>query len=362
VKVRTASFDDYPQITELESKYGMQTKTREEWEHLWVNNPVYQQLNKTWPIGWVLEDSAGKILGYLGNIPIFYELHGKRLLVATSRAWVVDSTCRSYSPLLLDYFFAQTNVDLYLTTNLSNEAFETFQFFEPSAVPVGDWDHSRFWITSYTSFVASCLRAMDIPLAKPLSYPLALLPLLRDQLGSVTTGLKKERKYVEVQFCSAFDERFDIFWEDLKAKRANVLMSTRTGEMLNWHFGHALLRNKAWMICVSERSRLLAYSIFYRQDNTRFGLKRVRLLDFQTLANDQLLLLPILSCALEYCRGAGIHMLESLGVSPDRAQVMARLRPYRRNLRSWPAFYKTNNPHLRESLKNPKCWVDFALL
>lgn len=352
-QVRNASLDDYRQITELERRHSLETKNEEEWRHLWVSNPVYQQVAKGWPIGWVLQDASPKIVGYIGNIPVSYELEGRRVLAATTRAWAVDSIYRSYSLLLLDYFFSQTNVDLYLTTSLNSEAFAGFQSFDPLPVPIGDWNHSIFWITNYAGFLTSSLKLKEVPFAKPLSYPLSLLPFLKDHLRR---GIRSKGKQVELQFCSTFDERFDSFWNQVRMRRSRVLLATRTREILNWHFRYALLRGEAWILCASKESRLLAYSIFYRQDNTKFGLTRLRLADFQTLESDELLLIPMLSCALQRCRRAGIHMLEIIGVSPEKARAITKLDPYRRDLPSWLAFYKANNTQLAESLKDPKRW------
>jgi len=51
-------------------------------------------------------------------------------------------------------------------------------------------------------------------LSKPLSYPLAAAAFLKDHLAK--TSLRKGD--VEVKACSNFDDRFDIFWEDLKKR------------------------------------------------------------------------------------------------------------------------------------------------
>jgi hypothetical protein len=135
-----------------------------------------------------------------------------------------------------------------------------------------------------------------------------------------------------------------------------VLFGMCTREILDWHFKYAQLRNKAWIFCVTDGPRLIAYSIFYRQYNVKFGLKRIRLADFQTLTNDNSLLLLMLSCALERCRCTGIRMLEILGLCSEKTQVITKLAPYRRKLPSWLSFYKTNSPRLAERLKDPKIW------
>src|SRR5207247_573505 len=84
-KLREASFGDYEQIALLESRFGLGTlesKSYERWVHLWKGNPLYQELEPGWIIGWVLEDENRKIVGSVTNIPLSYELQGRRILAA----------------------------------------------------------------------------------------------------------------------------------------------------------------------------------------------------------------------------------------------------------------------------------------
>jgi hypothetical protein len=354
VKIRTACLEDYAQIAELECRYKLGSKTSEEWKHLWLDNPVYRKLGKSWPLGWVLEDSDRRIVGYIGNIPLSYEFAGTELLSASGRAWVVDSQYRSYSLLLMDHFLAQGNVDLYINTSLNHQAFDGFGVFGPLPVPVGDWDRSRFWITNPVGFLASLLVAKGIPSANFASCALSVPLFIKGEFAGGRFG--KNGKQINVQCCSGFDERFDAFWECLKRSRRDVLLGKRTRETLEWHFRYALSRNDAWIFCISDGPRLVAYSIFYRQDSAKFGLKRIRLADFQSLADDSTLLLAMLSCALERCRCSGIHMLEIIGLCPEKIQAISKLAPYQRKLPSWLAFYKTSDPWLGDRLKNPRVW------
>jgi hypothetical protein len=74
--LRPASFDDYDEIAALEEANGLSSKPREQWLHLWQNNPAYQQ-RPGWPIGWVLEDENGRIVGSLQNVPCLYRFDGR---------------------------------------------------------------------------------------------------------------------------------------------------------------------------------------------------------------------------------------------------------------------------------------------
>jgi hypothetical protein len=90
--------------------------------------------------------------------------------------------------------------------------------------PTGEWDHATFCITNYLGLVASSLTAKEIPFAKSLSYPLSVLLFFTDPFKKRRIG--KNRKQIDVQFCSSFDDRFDAFWEELTCIRAQMLLGT----------------------------------------------------------------------------------------------------------------------------------------
>jgi hypothetical protein len=82
----------------------------------------------------------------------------------------------------------------------------------------------------------------------------------------------------------------------------------------------------------------------------------MRLVDFQALDGQIELLKPILFGALERCRREGIHMLESIGFCAQKQKIIESLSPYYRELSSWRYFYRTNDPSLAASLKDPRVW------
>src|ERR1044071_962876 len=134
--IRPASLDDYPQIAVLQAQYCMDPQPYDQWAKAWQANPVFKQVQGRWPIGWVVEDGQGRVVGSFENIPLSYEFQGARLIAASGRAWVVDALYRSYSALLLDEFLRQPNADLYLNTTANAEAYNDFLAFQASRVPV----------------------------------------------------------------------------------------------------------------------------------------------------------------------------------------------------------------------------------
>lgn len=350
---RELGFSDHERIAALSSRYGFGTETFEQWAHLWTDNPVYQAV-PDWPMGWVFENQNGEIVGHLANVPRSYELGERTLIAAATRTLIVDSQYRNYSIQLVDQFFRQKKVDLFLATTVNANAIKLFEVFHASRVPVGSWDWAAFWITNYNGFPASVLTMQNLKAANLLKPLLSAGLLVQDTL----TGRwwKTRSGSVEPESCTEFDERFEGFWQELRKRYPNRLLANRSRAILEWHFKPLLMRNRAWVLALSRGSSLTAYAIFVRQDNPAHSLTRIRLVDFQSLGDDEELLHPLVCCALERCRQEGIHMLEAIGFPPEKQKVIDRLSPRWRKLDAWRYFYKAANLALAESLGDPQSW------
>jgi hypothetical protein len=301
-------------------------------------------------------DLEGSIAGYLGNILLSYHLEGKTYLAATTRAWVVDTPFRSYSPLLLATYFQQRNVDLFLSTTVNSQSEAAYSSFQSTRVPIGAWDRTLFWITNYRGFIASYLRkSASSSLVQPLSYPLSAGLYLRDQIKE--SRLPKDNG-VPVLPAAEFDDRFQAFWDQLRSQKSKILIADRSRDALDWHFKFALQQNRAWIYTVEGKSGLIAYAVFLRSDFPQVGLTRMRLADFQCIAreNSLTILKALLAAATDRCRKESIHMFELVGVTPALERGLQSACPHTRHLGSWLSYYKANNASLVGMLKSPEVW------
>jgi hypothetical protein len=353
LKIREVTFADYHQIVALQMAYKRPAKSYEEWEHLWAHNPAYWSVGRAWPKGWVVERQDSRIVGYLGNIPLFYELGGERLLTAVAHAWVVDADYRPYSLALLDLYFSQKNVDLFLNATVGPAGHDSFNVFHSPRVPIGDWGRSVFSITNRQGFLAAWLAEKAIPMAKPLSFGLAGALAIRQAFSF--RSLSRNGSGHSFQLCKNIDSRFDVFWECLRKTHSNLLRAVRTSEVLEWHFKYPLRHNQIWILTAGANP-INAYAIFLRYDNPAACLTRMRLVDFQALEGSTALLAPMLAWALERCRCEGIHMFEIIGFRPEKMRVINELSPYARKLPCWMYFYKTPHAKLAEKLADPNTW------
>lgn len=342
VHLREMSFDDHDQVTALTARYGLGRRSADEWRHVWLGNPEYRE---GWPLGWVLENAKGRVVGSFSNVPLAYEFEGRRLRAVTGRAWVVDADYRAWAMLLLDEFFQQPNVDLFLNTTVNKLALPAYRMFDSPPVPAGRWDESAFWITNYTGFARSAIaaRGWKVP-----AFAAGLALRARDIVRGANR-VKQSRDY-EVRLHSGFDDGFDAFWQALREKRRSLVLAVRSRAALEWHFRYHLERGNVRIVTASCDGCMVAYSIFYRKDKSDYGLKRMRIVDYQHLEDDEATFAPMLARMLAECRRERVHMLEDLGCS-----ISAVVAPHHRKLPSWLFHYKASAA-LSERLNNPAVW------
>jgi hypothetical protein len=350
VVIREASFDDYPGISRLSSRQGLPTKSYVEWEHFWTANPTYNCITD-WPIGWVIE--ADEIVGYLGNIPRKYDYAGRYLVAAASHGLAVDPNYRNYSLTLIGHFYRQTQAELLLNTSANFQAAQAYRVFRATQVPVGDWNRALYWITDYCGFVDRVLSTKKVPMASLVSIPVGGFMHLKDSIARKPIPPSCSCRVCTYDF---FDERFDAFWKEAVRQSGGRLLATRSREILDWHFQCDMSSGRTWLATVEDRSGLIAYAVFCRQDSPGFGLTRVRLVDFQALCGRTELLVPLIGWGLDKCREQRVHMLEAIGFAHRKQEILQSLASYRRALPSWLYFYKANNTTLAQALFDPQIW------
>ena len=348
--MREARFQDYQAIAELEVSQGLLSKAPEEWRRLWTGNPTYEAIGPRWPIGWVLEDGE-RIVGCLTNIPLSYHFRGRQLLVAAGRGWTVKDEYRGYALMLMNEYFSQENVDLFLTNTVNGNAANAFSTFGSLRVPVGDWSSAAFAVTEYRGFAESALRIKGVPLPQVLSYPVSFALSLKDRL----TGKSIPKSDIDVVLNRDFDQRFDNFWEVLH-NRSEALVAARSRAVLKWHFAASIDSNRLWVLVAARNGNIDAYAVFQRRDEPQYGLTRMRMVDFQACDWHDQYCAAIMRRAYEECRAQGIHVLEQVGCHLPKTRIFEQSAPYRRQLPSWSFFYSTNKDELGELLAQPEAW------
>lgn len=352
--LRLMRVEDYPQIQELEAAHSLIALSPDVWRHVWLDNPLLARLGDSWPMGWVLEDASGRIVGSLANVPTAYTCRGRTLIAAIGRAWVVMPEYRGVALWLMAEYFQQENVDLFLCNTVNALAVSAFTALGSPRFPLGDWQSAAYWVTNYRGFAAAALRIKKIPLGALFAPPAAAVLKLTDLLRAKKRPASAAS--IQVSESSGFDERFDAFWKELVAQNPDKLLGVRDPATLAWHFAGPLRAGEVWILTATRKGLIRAYGIFKRQDHTPSGLRRMRLVDYQSLDRDIDLLPSLLDHALRRCAAEKIHTLEHVGCDLPKMKSFDALAPYRRRLFSWPCYYTVPNPTLAAELSNPEIW------
>jgi hypothetical protein len=274
------------------------------------------------------------------------------LQAAVGRGWAVDPSFRVYTYLLADQYFRQEIVDLFLTVTCEKFLADTFIDSGGWPMPSGDWGTAAFAIAGYHGFAESLLRRKAFPLARLLSHPTALALSLKDRV----MGRRIPRTDIEVKLARDFDQRFDNFWEIL-GHRSDTLLAERSRDALRWHFAAAQDRNQIWVVTAARNGNLDAYAVFQRRDDPEYGLKRMRMVDFQACDWHEQYCAALLRRAYDECRTQGIHVLEQVGCDVPKNRIFDEFAGHRRKLANWSYFCLAKEAELAEQLSQAAAWA-----
>lgn len=334
--VRPASFDDYEAVAAVESAAGLPPKSRLDWQRLWLGNPAYRAL-PGWPIGWVLEDSRGRIAGSIGNIPFLVHFAGRRYVAASACGWAVLPDARSASIRLLAAQLHQPLVDLHLTTTANVVVSALCSRLGWARPPVGQWDRTAAWVTGFSSLLhgSACAR----------------LPV-----EDCETTVRGAAGPCRLAWSSSFDARFDEFWAELRLRHPQTLLAARDRETLSWHYGRAIQEDRLRILTASRGSRLEAFAVFLRRDSSSHGVSRILLVDWLFLRSDPPLCFAMFRFALQSFRHQRFQVLENPGCWIEQPAFLGSRGPFHRRFRGWSFLYYPPNPGLRAALANPAAW------
>jgi hypothetical protein len=347
--VREVRYADGDAVDALKRRNRLVTKwSSDQWIRLLQENPTKPK-DKSLPMGWVLEH-CGNVVGYLGNVQIYYYFGGKRFLAAAAHGFAVDSLFRGHTLRLTSAFFSQKNVDLLLNTSANKSAAAVFQLCKAEKVPCPDYDKAMYWIIRSRQVVSSALRkksGCNIALAAIggilFGWVIYVERLVRRR-GPFGNGVGWDIRTIEA---SSVGAEFDELWQRTLQERPQCILAERSAESLRWHFGHCVDSDrKAKFICAWTADKLVGYVVLTRENSEEIGLMRSRIVDLIAENNAPELIDFLLYAAYQQARIDGSHLLELIGFPLRIRERLVAGRAYTRQLPSWPFWYKAVAPVL----------------
>jgi hypothetical protein len=350
--LRPARFADYPQIRSLESTFIPDSLSDVDRRGLFENNPLWPGLAGTWPIGWVLEDEDGRIVGSLNNIPSSYRIDREERLCANGHCWAVLPEYRGYATMLMDEYFAQEQPDLFVSAKVGVDATPVWSLYA-HRVPAGDWEKAAYAITHYHDFARTALRIKRVPLAAVAAPPLALALRLKDALTS--RPLPAGPASVEFAEADGFDPRFDAFWRELVSQNPGRLLGVRDSATLRWHYGVPMRSNRVWVVTATRGGLVRAYCVL-KLHIRPIGVRSMKLVDFQTVEPEIDLLPGLLTVALRRSAVQQCSVLEHHGCGLPKMHSFDGMAPYRAAKPKWSFYYCATDPEFEARLAEPDVW------
>jgi len=358
-RLRAAALSDYDAITELKRRGGIVVDPIENWERLWVRNPAVE-LMPGLAIGWVLE-AQGKIIGYLGNVPLLYQYAGKTLTAVAGTGFVIDPEYRANSLTLDSAFYRQKMIDLHLATTAIEAVGKLAVAFRSAPLPQPDCDAILFWVLQPYSFAQAVVKKLD--LARPFAGIGNVLTTLVVQSDKILQQRWPSQCASDLEATEVgvreIGEQFQTFWEE-KLNEGPRMYADRSAATLRWHFEIPGHKGTIRVICCRRRGDLVGYAVIRNDVERPDGLKRSLVADLLAKKDDPEIVRALIVAAFEIARRAKSDILEVIGFPEAVRRVVSESRPYLRRLPACPFYYRASDSILHRALADSSAWYACA--
>jgi hypothetical protein len=345
---------DAEAIAQLHKRNGMGDLDPVAWRSQWDAYPFAAEFRDV-AIGWVLETETGGVVGYLGNIHMLYDLGGRSVKGAIATAWAVDASHRNRSLQLMTAFLKQRSVDLWLDGSANPTASRVLTGMKLARIPIPGYDVPCFWAARPQGFAKAVLSKRAIPGASALARPVGMLLNARDIVRRSGRG----RTSSTVYRLGGFDDRFEVFWQGLRADPLR-LRAVRTKAVLEWRFGGQLRSGRATIVAAERNGTLSGYAVLVRRESPELGMDLYDVADLQALRDAPATIRDLLLGSIGIAREEGVDAVKFMTGTPAKRGPADELRPYTYRLASWQLYYKVEAPELKASLATADAW-DFSL-
>ena len=354
VRLRPATLADAEAIGQLHKRNGMGHLDTVAWRSHWDAYPFAAEFRDI-AIGWILETTGSRVVGYLGSVHLLYDLSGRSVKGAITADWAVDADHRNLSLQLMTAFLKQKGIDLWLDGSATPTASEVLSGMKLARIPIPGYDVPCFWAARPRGFAKAALVKRSIAGASVLAWPAGMLLRARD----IVLRSGRGRTSAPVHRIGEFDDRFESFWQSLRAGPPR-LRAVRTRAVLEWKFGAQLRGGRAAIVAAGRDGTLAGYAILVRRQSPEFGMDLYDVADLQAIRDDPSTIRDLVLGSVGIAREEGADAVKFLTGIPAKRAIVDELRPYTYRLGYWQLYFKVESPELRAALSTADAW-DFSV-
>jgi hypothetical protein len=283
--LRTVEEKDLDRLPEFLSE-GFPNDPPELWkarfDMWWKANPF---MDSSIPPGWILEKDRSRIFGFIGNIPVKYQINGKIGNAVASSSWYVRPEVQGIWSIKLFYaFLKQANVDMFLNTTPVENVEKIIEKlgFSPLKLP---FNQTEYWYLIdydkiFNLFTNRFLKSRKIlyPFIKITSFKLKVFSQIKRRYKN-NLGDKSATSNYECSLCTHCDDSFTELWE--KNRKENATTLYRDARTLNWLYFADAVKEKRFVIKCTQKpdDRVVGYMVFDRDYHHDVEVKILKLKD-----------------------------------------------------------------------------------
>jgi len=352
--IREFCSEDWDEVRELRERVGLSSITAERHRKSLATNPAMLNRSGT-SNGWVIE-SDGRIVGYLGSIPLLFRFENSDVIAAAASAFAVDHDHRSSSLKLTAAFFNQKNIDLLLVTTANKEAEQIFKFFKAKPIAQKEYDQVLFYICNLHNFLKAALIKKGLPSAFSYLCGIVLTPFFFvERIFNNRVPKQGGSSEIRVICVESFGDEFDKLWERKTAADPQRLYAYRTSSFLRWHF-ERFPEQMVKILCAYHLKTLVGYAVVLREEVSEIGLIRYKIVDLFVEDDNIDTIDQLIQASYYHAKKDGASILEMIGFPDFVRSRFAIGNPYSRLLPSWPYLYKSMDKAFGKALKFESAW------
>ena len=242
-------------------------------------------------------------------------------------------------------------MDLLVDNRRSERSAKLLISYKFNNITTKDYEKIMYWVLDYPNFIKSVIKKKLKIFVGPIIFLLAPILKLYDFIVQRNKSFYPKKNTIELK---SFDQKFDVFWNNLP--KNNKFLAERDSASLKWRFDRAINKKKISVLALYDQNNLTGYIIIMRSDNNDIGLKRMQIIDIQTLSNDKENLNDLIVNAIMFARKQGVHILELVGFDDNVRHQASESNPYIRMLSHSPFFYKLTNKELKNAFSEKIEW------
>ena len=174
--------------------------------------------------------------------------------------------------------------------------------------------------------------------------------------------LKKKINFWENKFinqnivqCKKIDFRFNYLWNNIKQANKKTLLLQRDKNFLEWHLGHFLENNQAWIFLHIKNKRINGYAICIQNNDDKI-FKRAYLVDLISIDKKNEILTSLIGVCINEAKKRKCDIFEFRGFNGSKLGNIKSFKPFEKKLSFNPFYYKSNNKKLNKILNKSSHW------